>query len=227
MSLLMVLTLFLVEVSNEATRFGQHAAQRQEALREGGAALAMISKDLRSAVFLSGTNRLSQNVFFLKTAFQGSKESDCFFFLVALPREKRPINDRGNLSAVGYFIGSEKNPSGVESHHLYRFYASCDETVEVLTHGTLEDLYETASPFNKSHCERVASNILEFQVTPLWYDNRRFLTNPLAAETANRLVPALVELSITATSSAEAAQSAKKNAEQTFNTVVALPTLEK
>ena len=222
MGLLMLLTLFLVEVSKEVSCFWQHAVQRQEACREGSAALAMISSDLRSAVFLSGTNNLSQNGFFLETTSCGAKESDRFFFLAALPREKRPAKDRGNVSAVGYFIGSQKSDSGVESHHLYRFYASCDETLEALTHGMLLDLYNRASPTNSSHCERIASNILEFQVTPLWCDHKYFSTNsPTTGGGINP--PTLVEVRITAASSSMKAQNAKKNEEETFSTVVALP----
>ena len=223
MALLMMLMLLLVQVSNGVMHYWHHAEQRQEACREGHAALEMIVGDLRSAV--------------MDTALLFSERGTRLFFLANLPREKRAAQDRGDCCMVGYFLDTEKSHSGIERQHLYRFYASCDETMEALAHGTLQELCKKASPTDHIHCERVASNILAFQVMPLWSDHGNISTNSSIMGEKKDLPPTLVELCITATPGMTITQltqkigAAKKrslsNKEQTFTTVVTLPVSNK
>ena len=201
MSLLALLMTLFLTMSAHTIMFWHAAENQQEACAEGRALLQMMTNDLHSSLFL-------KNSFFIDLPTTDPTCQKNLFFLTKISSSQI----RGDLCAVGYFLVAE--PKSTTTYRCYRFTASSEETLQALQKGTLFNLYATASSVNSSHCEQLASFIMQWQITPAWSSCGHLLQYPLSDHPF--APPALIELSVT--TDRDVTQKVA-----TLSTVVALP----
>ncbi|OHE76202.1 MAG: hypothetical protein A3F67_08730 [Verrucomicrobia bacterium RIFCSPHIGHO2_12_FULL_41_10] len=211
MSILMLLTMLLLELSKMTMGLYHKAEQQQDASREARATLQFIASDLRSAVLLD-KNKESLSDLYLNVQTHDPSCGSNLFFLTTLPREKRIKEDLGDLHAVGYFLTPTSNTIKSSCYDLYRFVANSNETMTALTQGTLLSLYQKAYTTDSALCEKLASNILKFQVTPGWYYQGQLTKQPPKIQTdpkRSNIPPSFITISITIISNATAKKALK------------------
>jgi prepilin-type N-terminal cleavage/methylation domain-containing protein len=172
MVILSILLLLLIGMTDGASRLWRDGEHRRESLREATAGLQMISDDLHSAVVTSNPatllieSRDQEHEYPDEASTDPSRqEGEKLFFLVSHSLDHREIDARGDLCAVGYFVGRSSETNGVD--HLYRFHASGKEVMEALDKGTLRELYAQASPSDPRSTELLARNIVGLNVSPI------------------------------------------------------------
>lgn len=151
-AILMGLMVLLLGAAEGGTRFWKRAEKRQAVLREAGAALHFIDRDLSSSVRTDDPESLLTDV---------AENGDSLFFLVSHPEDHRPGESPGDLCATGYYAASP--PGHPEERDLYRFHASGTEVTEHLRERTLADLYASAAP-GKPGNELLARHVASFAV---------------------------------------------------------------
>ncbi len=187
MTLLLLLLLLLSEISNTALHFCHRSQEQIKSSSEARAALQLITSDLRSAIVLPNTS--SSKEYFFSTSDPDSKNG-FLYFLATLPPEKRSPSDLGDLCTVGYFLSAEKKERGEPVQYLYRFYLPSKITTQALKEENLLECSQNAAFSTNPLCERVASNIAHFEVTPVWHEENSFSTDA----TKNLNPPSLVEI---------------------------------
>ena len=148
--ILIVIIILSAGLAEGVSKLWHDMEPNNEASRDAGSGLQLIAQDLHSAVITTNSSSL-----FIKSR---ANEGEQLFFLTY----QREDDHRGNLSAVGYFIAKEPDGDGVPN--LYRFHALPDEVATALQRGSLEHLYATASPANKSSTELIARHIVRLDV---------------------------------------------------------------
>lgn len=186
MSFLLLLVGLLVTGVSLILHSWQQLHQEQEEVREVRAALQLLTSDLRYVVLAKG-NKVRNGPFFVTSMASDSLEERFLFFLTALPKEKRASSDLGDLCAVSYFVSNEQERRTTK-HHLYRFSLSHQETTKAIMQGSLLERCRLAASPNNPLCERVASDITQFQVIPIWHESEQFSTQ------SEEGVPALLEI---------------------------------
>jgi hypothetical protein len=159
-SILLGLLVLLFGVSEAGARFWGHSEQRRAPLREAGASLRLISRDLRSAVITADPSTLLIR--------HGTNGDDSLFFLVSHGADHRPEASVGDLCATGYFLAPSRD--GVGERDLYRFHASGDPVMEALVSGKLPDLYATGLP-GSTNTELLARHVASLNVRPVDSDS--------------------------------------------------------
>jgi len=172
MVVLSILLLLLIGMTDGASRLWRDGEHRRESLREAIAGLQMISDDLHSAVVTSNPATLliepgdqRHELPDEASTDQSGQGGAKLFFLVSHSPDHREVEARGDLCAVGYFVGRSSETNGVD--HLYRFHASGKEVMEALVKGTLRELYAQASPSDPRSTELLAKNIVSLNVSPI------------------------------------------------------------
>ena len=158
MTILIALLTLLFGVSEGAARFWNRAEQRRAPLREAGAALHLIERDLRGAVITSDPETL-------RILMEPSPESgDSLFFLVCHCGKEREGPDCGGLCATGFFTACA--PGGQPGRNLYRYHASGTRVLEALRSGSLGRLYSSAS-VGSTNTELLARHVERLDCRPL------------------------------------------------------------
>lgn len=155
-SILLGLLVLLLGVSDGGSRFWGHSERRRAPLREAGASLRLMTRDLRSAVITADPSTLRLH--------KGTNGNDSLFFLVSHGDDHRPEASAGDLCATGYFLAPPANGGGEQD--LYRFHASGDRVLEALADGTLPELYATAVP-GSSNTELLARHVASLDIRPI------------------------------------------------------------
>jgi prepilin-type N-terminal cleavage/methylation domain-containing protein len=185
MSVLSVLLLILLSMTNGASKLWRENENRVDSYREARAALNMIASDLASLHASTNT------AFFAVTpsSRDNSDDSDMppmgqartheekddhmngrIFFLTALPADAQESGrNKSDLCEVGYFLAYDKTSltgKGSHSYNLYRSFRSSDDTFNDLKNSDgLKNLAPDTSP-TASNTEVLARNITGFEVKP-------------------------------------------------------------
>lgn len=155
-AILLALLVLLLGACEGGSRFWNQAERRRAPLREAGAALRFIARDLRSAVITSDPSSL-------RIGREENGDSS-LFFLVSHSRDHRPEATVGDLCATGYFLA--RSPDRGEEQDLYRFHASGQRVLEAVRSGKLAELYATASP-GATNTELMARHVASLSVRPI------------------------------------------------------------
>jgi prepilin-type N-terminal cleavage/methylation domain-containing protein len=134
-SILLVLMVLLLGAAEGGSRYWNHAEKRRAVLREAGAALHLIDRDLASSIRTADPASLVTS---------NTPETDSLFFLVSHPEDHRPGESMGDLCATGYYVATPPGCPG--ERDLYRFHASGTNVSEGVREGTLSALYAGAAP---------------------------------------------------------------------------------
>lgn len=155
-AILLSLLVLLLGACEGGARFWNQAERRRAPLREAGASLRLIARDLRSAVITADPSSL--------VIRKGKNGAASLFFLVSHPPDHRPESSVGDLCATGYFLAPSGH--GDEGQDLYRFHASGHAVLEALESGKLEELYATALP-GTANTELLARHVASLDARPL------------------------------------------------------------
>lgn len=185
MSVLSVLLLILLSMTNGASKLWRENENRVDSYREARAALNMLASDLASlhastntALFaVTPKNGRNEDDHDLPT-IDPTKTNDAenagmngrIFFVTALPADaQEPGRNKSDLCAVGYFLAYDKTSltgKGSHTYNLYRCFRSSDDTFDDLKKGDgLKNLAPDTNP-TSSNTEVLARNITGFKVKP-------------------------------------------------------------
>lgn len=153
-AVLLGLMVLLLGAAESGTRFWNRAEKRRAVLREAGAALHLVDRDLCSAVRTDDPESF---------ATEGGADSDSLFFLVSHPEDHRPGESPGDLCVTGYYTASA--PGRPEERNLYRFHASGTDVAGHVREHRLDELYAGAGP-GKPGNELLARHVASFAVRP-------------------------------------------------------------
>jgi prepilin-type N-terminal cleavage/methylation domain-containing protein len=177
MSILSLLLVLLLSVTNNASKLWRANENRVDSYREARAAINTIANDLGSLCVSTNT------AFFAITPTDGS-DSDLpkvtngaekagmdgkIFFLTALPPDAQESGkNKSDLCTVGYFLAYDKTSltgKGAASYNLYRYFRSSDATFAALETGKpLGDVDTDTSTTASQGSEVLAKNITGFKV---------------------------------------------------------------
>jgi len=208
MTVLSVIVVLLLGITNGASQHWSDGQRRREASREARAALEFLTEDLHEAVLT--TNPVTLFISDPKEKQEGERLS----FLVSQSEEKSlPGN---NLAAVSYFVA--KAPDATGNLNLYRFHLSGSQVNEAFAKNSLEKLFATASAENKITTELLARNIVKLEVHRISDPSSLFISiSAIGGETAKQIASDL--------------KATERNARllqqrtQRYSTVIALPSL--
>ncbi len=152
MAVMAVLVVLLFSMVDAATKLWRENENRVDAYREARAALAVMTSDLRSILVSTNTKYFSTNI----PGANPTGATNGLFFLTKLPLSAQPPNNRGDLCAVGYFRGWEKqtayfagNTNGDtlsrQAFHIFRSIYGSDQTYSNLLAPAAEPLQNLAA----------------------------------------------------------------------------------
>jgi prepilin-type N-terminal cleavage/methylation domain-containing protein len=179
MSVLSILLVLLLSVTNNASKLWRANENRVDSYREARAAINIIAHDLDSLY-------ASTNTAFFAITPDGDTDSDLpsvktgaskdgmdgkLFFLTALPADAQESGkNKSDLCTVGYFLAYDKTSltgKGTPSYNLYRYFRSSDDTFEALKKaGKPFDGITTDTAPTGDTVEVLARNITGFKVEP-------------------------------------------------------------
>ncbi len=248
MSLVTLITVFLVTILNITSQIWYDNEERVGSHREARAALTLMMQELSAIYAEEFPNNLS---FIINPDMTAVKQTDIamnkewasrLFFLTTIPGNgQSPEANRSDLCAVGYYLAytadrtafpRSKTPGAAGSYKLYRFFRSSDPTFQILSGNDLATPLFEGNPAVEA--EVLANGITRFTVKA-YVTGARGLNEWNSATGTTR--PDIVELSLTAIGSRQSARLHSKkewqdhnsafhrNNERTFTTRVRLPPL--
>jgi len=155
-AILLALLVLLLGACEGGARFWKQAERRRAPLREAGASLRFIARDLRSAVITDDPSSLLVR--------KENNGGTSLFFLVSHSSDHRPEATVGDLCATGYFLAPSLDRQ--REQDLYRFHASGHGVLEALRSGKLPELYASAAP-GTTNTELLARHVASLDVRPL------------------------------------------------------------
>ena len=188
-SVLSILLVVLLNIVHGSTTLWRTAENRAEAYREARAAIQVISTDLRNLLPSTNSAHFITN---LPGSDASTRPDSQIGFLTTIPVTAQ--NNKSDLCAVAYFLAyANKAPvagnQGPQSYNLYRYFIESNETFANLQQNVP---FSDVNPAN-THCEILARNILDFQITPLTASTNGFTNWTHSPSTPT---PDLVELKI-------------------------------
>ena len=190
-SVLSILLVVLLNIVHGSTTLWRTAENRAEAYRESRAAIQVVSADLRNLLPSTNSAHFITN---LPGSDASTRPNSQIGFLTTIPVTAQNTNNKSDLCAVAYFLAyANKAPvagnQGPQSYNLYRYFIESNETFANLQQNAP---FSDVNPAN-THCEILARNILDFQITPLTASTNGFTNWTHSPSTPT---PDLVELKI-------------------------------
>jgi len=220
MSVLSVLLLILLSMTNGASKLWRENENRVDSYREARAALNMIASDLASIHASTNTTLFAVT----PSSRDNSDDSDMppmgqartheekdggmngrIFFLAALPADAQESGrNKSDLCEVGYFLAYNQTSltgKGSHTYNLYRCFRSSDDTFNDLKNSDgLKNLAPDTNP-TASNTEVLARNITGFEVRPYTINAAKLEKFTKSAQTP---LPDMLEITINAISTESA-----------------------
>ena len=178
MSVLSILLVLLLSVTNNASKLWRANENRVDSYREARAAINILAHDLGSLYASTNTaffaitpdEDTDSDLPSVKTGTSKDGMNGKLFFLTALPADAQEAGkNKSDLCTVGYFLAFDKTSltgKGTASYNLYRYFRSSDDTFTALQAGKPFDGITTDTAPTGDTVEVLAKNITGFKVEP-------------------------------------------------------------
>lgn len=210
MSVLSILLVLLLSVTNNASKLWRANESRVDSYREARAAINILATDLGSLYASTNTACFAitpdegsdPDLPSIKTGTTKSGMDGKLFFLTALPADAQEAGkNKSDLCTVGYFLGFDKTSltgKGSPSYNLYRYFRSSDDTFTALRAGKPFAGVDTDTIPTSSTVEVLARNITGFKVEPYTIDSASPKNLMKFRKSPDTPIPDVVEITVKA-----------------------------